>query len=343
MKILSYVIILSFCFFSCKPTQNNLPFNETELFDVTIAFGSCNKQNVQNILWKEVLKNHPEMWIWGGDNIYSDSDNKHKLWKDYQVQLAQADYQKLQNSTKIMATWDDHDYGLNDGGAEFHFKDESQQLFLDFLGIPKTDKRRTQKGIYTSQDIISEKGIIKVIVLDTRFFRSALTNATDKSKRYQPNKYGEGTVLGVAQWQWLEEELINSQANFNIIVSSVQILSGEHGFETWANFPHEVDKLVKLIELSKAKGVLLVSGDRHISEFSKIKSADLSYPLIDFTSSGLTHTYTGFTEEANKFREGFVVSDLSFGLLKFNFDKSEIQMEMRGKNNQIQQKLLQKY
>ncbi|GAA4813563.1 alkaline phosphatase D family protein [Litoribaculum gwangyangense] len=343
MKLLKSFFILSMCLVSCKSSKTNLAFEDEKPYDITIAFGSCNKQNVENILWKEILKNNSDLWIWGGDNIYSDTDNKEKLWKDYQEQSMQTDYKKLQETTKIMGTWDDHDYGLNDGGEEFHFKDESQQLFLDFLGVSKIDKRRKQKGIYASEEIVTEKGIIKIIVLDTRFFRTGLTNAVDKSKRYQPNKYGEGTILGDAQWQWLKEELDSSHANFNLIVSSIQVLSGEHGFETWANFPHEVDRLVALIKNSKAKGVLLLSGDRHISEFSKINVNGLDYPLIDFTSSGLTHTYSGFRKEPNKFREGFVVSHLSFGLLKFDFENSEILMEMRGKNNQIQQKLLQKY
>jgi alkaline phosphatase D len=180
-------------------------------------------------------------------------------------------------------------------------------------------------------------------VLDTRYFRTALTDAKNSKKRYQPNNYGEGTILGDKQWQWLENQLRNSQADFNIIVSSIQFLSGEHGFETWANFPHEVDKLKQLMVSSKAKGVLIVSGDRHISEFSKANIKNLEYPLIDFTSSGLTHSYKNFKSEPNKYREGFVVSDLSFGVLKFNFDTKTVAMQMHGIDNVLQQHLIQEY
>ena len=34
----------------------------------------------------------------------------------------------------------------------------------------------------------------------------------------------------------------DSKADFHIIMSSIQVWSNEHGFETWGNFPHEVDK-----------------------------------------------------------------------------------------------------
>ena len=325
---------------SCKKQIHSKILKDDEL---VIAFGSCNKQYVENILWKEILKNKPYMWIWGGDNIYADTDDENKLKEDYQKQLAQPEYQNLLKSTKVMATWDDHDYGLNDGGEEFYFKNVSQQLFLDFLKVPDTDQRRHQKGVYYSEDIATKQGTVKVIILDTRYFRTALTKSTDSTKRYEPNPYGVGTILGKKQWDWFSKELTDSSADFNIIVSSIQVLSNEHGFETWGNFPHEVDRLFSLIQSSKAKGVLLLSGDRHISEFSKVSLTNVDYPIIDFTSSGLTHVYSGFTKENNRFRQGYVVSNLSFGLLKINFKTKTIVMQMRGVNNKLQQELIQSY
>ena len=251
------LIFITFTFFSCN-TKNE---------EFIISFGSCNKQYVPNVLWDEISKNNPKVWIWGGDNVYSDTDSMPKLRADYQKQWKQKGYKEFINSVDVLATWDDHDYGLNDGGVEFHKKKESQQEFLDFLKVAKDDIRRKQEGVYHSKIYKTAEGSVKVIVLDTRYFRSNLTVAADKTKRYQPNKYGEGTVLGSKQWQWFEKELSNSNANFNIIVSSIQLLSYKHGFESWGNFPHEVDKIKNLIKVSKAKGVLMLSGDRHISEF----------------------------------------------------------------------------
>ncbi|MCG1037602.1 alkaline phosphatase D family protein [Polaribacter sargassicola] len=335
--------ILSLVLISCYPLKNNNKINQVKEVDFTIAFGSCNKQNLENLLWKEVKKNNPNLWIWGGDNIYSDTDDMTILKKDYETLRNQKGYLELVNDIPVMATWDDHDYGLNDGGTEFYKKDDAQQVFLDFFNVDENSPRRSQKGVYQSQIFTTEKGSIKVIVLDTRYFRTALTEDTENSKRYKPNTYGKGTVLGETQWNWLINELNNSKADFNIILSSIQILSGEHGFETWGNFPHEVDKLKKTIVNSKAKGVLLLSGDRHISEFSKTTDANLSYPIIDFTSSGLTHVYSDYSGEPNKYRIKEVVSKISFGLLKFDFDNKEIIMQMRGVNNNLQQELRQIY
>lgn len=311
--------------------------------EFVISFGSCNKQYTSNVLWPEIAKNNPFVWIWGGDNVYSDTDNMSKLRADYQMQWKQKGYKDFANSVDVLATWDDHDYGLNDGGEEFYKKKESQKEFLDFLKTPKNDHRRHQEGVYTSKTYTTPKGSVQVLVLDTRYFRTALTKASRPTKRYQPNSYGKGTILGEQQWTWLTNQLHNSKADFNIIVSSIQFLSHLHGYESWGNFPHEVDRLKRLIKNSKASGVLLLSGDRHISEFSSTKIEGVSFPLIDFTSSGLTHAYTNFKGEENPNRVGKVVSELSFGILKFDFTAKTITMQMRGKKNILQQEYIQSY
>jgi alkaline phosphatase D len=331
MKNISPLFTL-FLFFACSIPKNTNP-STTETTPLTIAFGSCNNHKLENFLWKEIVKHQPKVWIWGGDNTYSDTDNMDSLRRDYQVVLGNKDYQALQKTTKILGTWDDHDYGLNDGGVEFNAKKESQVAFLDFMGVSKTDKRRQQEGVYAAETIKTKQGNVRIINLDTRYFRSALTRKEGLKKRYQPNKYGEGTMLGEAQWVWLEKELNTSTADFNVVMSSVQLLSGEHSFETWGNMPHEVDKFKKLVQTSKAKGVIVLSGDRHISEFSKTEIEGVQYPLIDFTSSGLTHAYTAYTFEANKYRIGEVVPKISYGLLLFDFKNKEVTMQIRGKDD----------
>jgi len=317
--------------------------NQHENEEFVISFGSCNKQYAENILWPEISANNPDIWIWGGDVIYADTDDMIKLEADYNQQWNQKGYKEFAESLTVLGTWDDHDYGLNDGGYEFHKKNESQQLFLDFIKVPENDARRNQEGVYHSQLFNIKDGSIKIIVLDTRFFRTELTHSNDPTKRYQPNSYGEGTVLGEQQWSWLEKELTNSTADFNIIVSSIQFLSYLHGYESWGTFPHEVDKLKSLIKDSNANGVLMLSGDRHISEFSSTKIDGLKNPLVDFTSSGLTHSYAGFTGEENPDRIGEVVSELSFGILKFDLKAKKITMQMRGKDNKLQQEHIQSY
>nr|WP_299069592.1 alkaline phosphatase D family protein [uncultured Allomuricauda sp.] len=338
---------LSIFLFGCKAKQDiamNSSNGKEKSEDVfVVSFGSCNKQYLPNPFWDDILAEEPDVWIWGGDIVYADTDEMDKLKAIYAEQSNIEGYKLLRSKVPVIGTWDDHDYGLNDGGEEFSMKKGSQQLLLDFLEVPKDDKRRSQEGVYASHLYETTKGKVKVLVLDTRYFRSQLEEDESPHRRYKANSKEDATILGSQQWEWLENELQTSDADFNLILSSIQVLSQEHGFEGWGNFPREVERLNQLIVESEARGVMVLSGDRHISEFSKIKLEGMSYPLIDFTSSGLTHSYAEFTNEHNPFRVGKVISVPSFGIITLNFEKKEAILKIMGENGVVYHQLKQAY
>jgi len=332
------ILFIAFNFFACKDKTTKevvlTPVLPIEKSDFTIAFGSCNNQNAENPFWDVILEQNPDVWIWGGDIIYSDTEYMNVLKNSYETQKNKLKYQNFITQTTILGTWDDHDYGVNDGGSSYPKKVASQQLFLDFMDVPLDDARRKRKGVYHSQSFEVKNQKIKIIILDTRYFRSDLTEDKETKKRYKPNNDNKGTILGKEQWKWLNEQLSNSDANYHIIMSSIQFLSNQHGFETWGNMPHEVEKMEKLIIESKAKGVIILSGDRHISEISQ-KDIGAQKKLIDFTSSGMTHAYTNFTSEPNPYRISKVIFQKSYATLKFTLAENKVLMEMWGENNKL--------
>ncbi|MBA4746383.1 MAG: alkaline phosphatase family protein [Muricauda sp.] len=340
-----YILLTVLVLFSAckKKAEKTVGVADSPIPDFVVAFGSCNMSQEPNPFWDDILAEKPDVWIWGGDIVYADTDDVERLRTIYAMQDTVAGYAKLKNEVPIIGTWDDHDFGVNDGGSDFSIKAESQQVFLDFMGVPKDSERRDQKGVYASHEYKASSGKVKVIVLDTRYFRSELIKDEDSKKRYKPTTDSTATVLGEAQWKWLENELNDSDADFNLIMSSIQVLSGEHGFETWGNFPLEVDKLENMIAESGAKGVIILSGDRHISEFSKTDIDGLSYPLVDFTSSGLTHSYSSFSGEPNQYRVGEVVSDKSYGIINLNIEERKAEFKIMGDNGTVLQELKQSY
>ncbi|MBT8211278.1 MAG: alkaline phosphatase family protein [Eudoraea sp.] len=345
MRIPFTLLLVSGLLLSCKPIANQTDQTDQKVSEqiLNIAFGSCNKHDLENHLWDDILSLKPDLWIWGGDNIYADTDDMSVMRRMYQAQDSVPGYRKLLLNVPILGTWDDHDYGLNDGGVEFTAKAKSQQLFLDFLKVPENDVRRTRQGIYKAHDYKLDGGSVKILVLDTRYFRSPLIKDTLTNKRYTPDLSGEATVLGDEQWNWLEEQLKTSRADFNLIVSSIQFLSNEHGFECWGNFPAEVSRMEAMIAASGARGVIILSGDRHISEFSSKNIPGLPYPLLDFTSSGLTHAYTKFKGEPNRFRQGEVVATESFGWVSLNLKTREVILQIRGDQGAVLGELQQNY
>ena len=313
--------------------------------DYIIVFGSCNNQEKPQPLWQPIIDNRPNLFIWGGDNVYADTEDMNEMQSDYNKVWSNALYKKLSENTEIIGTWDDHDYGKNDAGLEWEYKEKAQQLFLDFLKVSDDDMLRQQQGVYSSKMLHSPEGKIKVILLDTRYFRTSLKPSSDPNRRY--DSWGadnqEATILGDKQWRWLENELEDSEADFTVIVTSIQFLSNKHGWEKWANFPNETEKMHHLLVSAKAKNIVLLSGDRHMAEISKADIDSKNYPLIELTSSGLTHTQVTSATEENSYRISNVIKQLNFSVLRFNFKENRIVFEIRGKNNFLYESYTQQY
>ena len=305
----------------------------------TIAFGSCSHEDDTVQLWDDIVAQKPDLWIWMGDNIYGDTHDMSVLKKKYDMQKARPDYQRLLKTCPVVGTWDDHDYGINDGGRFFSKKVESKKIALDFLNVPPNAKVRKREGIYDSY-VYGPKGKrVKVILLDTRSFRDTVIFSTVPGRRYDPNP--DGDVLGEQQWKWLEKELTDTDADLNIIVSSIQFLANDHYWEKWGNFPAARQRMIDLLIKTKPHNSFFISGDRHIGEVSRATITGLPYALYDFTSSGLTHTWEEARDEANPLRVGQLIIKKNYGVIRINWNEKlpKLEMEIRGYGNQVWQSI----
>ena len=305
----------------CKTgVPSNQSTNSTEKSPVfSIAFGSCSDEDKPQPLWDDILSEDPDVWIWLGDNIFGDSEDMNVLSSKYAMQNANPDYQKLKAQTTILGTWDDHDYGANDAGRHFVKRAASQKEFLKFFDVPADDIRWTRPGIYSSQEFTSNGILIKVILLDTRYFRD---DPIKKDLTYLPNT--TGTILGTAQWNWLEMELSESEADVHIIGSGFQVIAEEHRFEKWSNFPNERKRLFDLLKNKDIPNPIIITGDRHIGEIAKVSHDQ--YSIYDITSSSLTHGWPSRREEPNQHRIGHLVYDKNYGLLEIKKLNNSIQI-----------------
>lgn len=278
-----------------------------------IAFGSCSDEERAQPLWMPIANRRPGLWIWMGDNVYADTPDPAAMRAAFDRAKANPGYQALLATTPVIGTWDDHDYGLNDGGREWHARDDAQRALLDFLDEPADSPRRRRAGVYESYTYGPPGRQVKVILLDTRYHR-------DRYHRTQYPLNPTGDILGEEQWAWLERELRGSTAQVHLIGSSIQVVPEEHGFEKWANFPAARERLFRLIGQTRAPGVVFISGDRHIAEISRIAGTAAGYPIYDVTSSGLTHTWREHGDEPNRHRVGELIVALNYGVLDIDWN-----------------------
>ncbi len=292
-----------------------------------IAFGSCGHQTSDLPVFDVVVKHKPDLFIFLGDNIYGDTEDM-KVLKDKYHQLEnKQSFQNLKKNVEVLALWDDHDFGVNDGGRHYSKKEESKEIFLNFFDEAKDSDRWNHEGIYTSYIKNIEDKKLQIILLDNRTFRDDLkkyNGEVNKDRRYfyhldyTPYTSRDSTFLGEQQWKWLKGELLKP-ADIRLICSGSQFSIEYNGYESWANFPHEQQRFLDLIKETKANGVLFLTGDVHYAEISKLETPDL-YPIYDMTSSGLSSTWHFATPNKNRI-EGPIMEN-HFGLLTIDWSKN---------------------
>ncbi len=283
-----------------RSTANELQTLQSQAL-TKILFGSCIKQDRPAPILQTIAQQHPDLFIFLGDNIYADTTDMNQMRAKYARLNADAAFRQLINSTPVMATWDDHDYGANDAGADYPRRKESEQIFLDHWSEPKGSDRRTRPGVYDAKIFGPPGKRVQVILLDTRFFRGPLTKGERRvGGPYVPSVNPKVTMLGDQQWVWLDSQL-QQPAELRLIASSIQCVAEAAGQETWSNLPAQRQQLFDRIANAGANGVVIISGDRHWAELSVTKTRT-PYPIYDLTSSSLNQIHTRGTPTANQYR-----------------------------------------
>lgn len=267
------------------------PLPSTHETITSIAFGSCNHQDFPQVAWDTIASMHPNITILAGDNVYADCASVESCPTDlksaYEKQMSNPSFMGAMKMLPVIATLDDHDYGINSADHLNPHKDLAKDYFFDFFDIPQSDERRQRSGVdgvYTSYMYGNEKeGLVQIILLDARYSRSR-------------NGEAEETMLGDAQWMWLCDQF-SRPADVRLVVSSVQVIATGHPFECWYVIsPKEQERLYDLIGDPSNKGTtVILSGDRHVGGIyrhnlneSKINGKNSS--IIEITSSSFTHT-----------------------------------------------------
>lgn len=233
---------------------------------VTFVFGADIHQNYQpHYIFDRIVARQPSFAILMGDQMYADLDSGTEMdfWDAYRNNR-DLSFQSFARRVPLFTTWDDHDYGNNDTDQFYPLKVESRAAFGKYWANPPYVER--DASIYYK----FSAGDTEFFMLDTRW-----------------NRNPGITMLGLAQLQWLKNQLLASTAKFKFIVSSVPWNDfGTTGNDSWVGYQNERADLFQFIAQNNIRNIVLLSGDQHWSGAFLI-----NYPVYQ-----IGHNIQGFYE-----------------------------------------------
>ena len=328
MKNLLFIALIFLV--SCEKNEPSVNIKPSHIY--SIGFGSCLTQEKPMPIFNAIKSENYDLFLMLGDNVYGDTDSNDLIELRDAYEKQRENFDRLNLNFPFEAIWDDHDYGKNDGGEEYIYKEEAEQIFLDFWNIPQDDIRRNRPGLYFEKTQEIDGISIQMIFLDTRFFRDALLPTDEKGapgkERYVPQTDTSLTMLGEDQWTWLQKQL-DKEVDHKIIVTSIQFLAMGHGWEAWKTLPHERQRLIDLVDQSSSE-VLFISGDRHRGGLYQF-STQSGKVISEMTSSSLNLAFAN-DEEDGPLRSGPTFVQENYG--EILLDKLTNTLTVNLKDNQ---------
>ena len=321
------------------PAGLSLPADDAVITKVLV--GSClDEEKGPSSALMSLASEQADLFLMVGDNVYGDRDGRayvnnqpdlEELRESFADLAAREDFQKARANLPMMVSWDDHDFGANDGGKEFPFRAFAERVHEVFWGLDDEDVGHWP-GTYYARSFGPEGQRTQIIMLDTRFFRSGLTPTDDfgaKGKeRYLPAPSGSmQDMLGAAQWTWLENQL-QQPADVRLVVSSIQVMPTTHGWEAWSTMPDERQRLFNLIKKTEASGVVFLSGDRH-SSFIYEQGGVLPYEANELTASSLNVAFATETDEMDERQVGTGFPPENYGAVEIDWDARAIRLKVK--------------
>lgn len=300
--------------------------------DFSFLFGSCAYINdppydrpgdpygQDTRIFRSMAGQDADLMIWGGDNTYLREVDWYSATGIYYRNQHTRKAEELQELLAAMSHYaivDDHDFGPNNSDRSFELKDAATEAFKDYWGQRWPIDR---KGTYYS----FRWADVDFFLLDNRYYRAS--PYLEDSVEGQPNE--AKAYLGEEQLRWLKDGLIFSNASFKIIVSGSQVLNQLNQGEGYNDYPVEFTNLMNFLVREGVRGVVFLSGDRHLTELINYKP-DGFYTLYDFTCSPLTaRPYRSFSNSV-EFENPQRIAETLF--TEQNFAKLTIKGERRNR------------
>ena len=226
---------------------------------------SCADQRQPQPLWDAVLTEPPDFFVFAGDNVYASE-------QPFDVATLRGLHGARRQEQLCALT---HDCAtLGRVGRPRLWRERwrrrvphkhAAKAFLRFWQLAADDSRRTRDGLYHAQVLTVGTRRVQLIGLDLRWFRSPGCRPISAARparsaicpmpirqQCSARRNGAGS-----------RAQLRTPADVRLLVSSIRCGRGPR-LGRWGNLPSERDRLYHLIRDTGARGVLILSGDRHI-------------------------------------------------------------------------------
>ncbi len=238
---------------------------------VTAAFVSCANSSSEPV-WERIGILKPDQLVLGGDTPYVDVSDLATSRIKHRAFLETPFMASLIRGTPSAGTWDDHDFGLNNGNG-VNAADRRANTRRAFVEYRAHEQFGTgTEGVYHKVDL----GMMEIFLLDPRWFSQTADSPVDPSKK---------TCFGEVQWQWIRQALEASRAPFKVLAMGAiwedkKNTENDDMFTYW----YERDALFDFIREKEIPGVVILGGDIHVSRHL-IHPRRIGYDLHDFVTS----------------------------------------------------------
>lgn len=240
---------------------------------VVLGFGSCADFSDSKV-WTRIGEEGVEGMVLLGDTPYIDTTEIGRVRQAYRRFATIPRLVELFQRIPFWGTWDDHDFGKNDGDGRLPGKEFTRQGFVEYR--PNAGFGEEGQGVYTR----FRRGPVEVFLLDTRWFARTAGSWADPA---QP------TLLGDRQWAWLQAGLKASTAPFKILACGM-VWDDKKNTESddWGTYDHERQALQRWLGEQDISGVILMGGDIHVSRLLRYPTRpQVGYDLYQFIVSPL--------------------------------------------------------
>jgi phosphodiesterase/alkaline phosphatase D-like protein len=302
--------------------QFTTPAQETTSF--TFTFGSCARLGSNAATYDAIAEADPLFHLITGDFFYGDiARNDMSLYADaYRRQLTPGAPAALLRETPIAYMWDDHDFGPNDANRTSPSREAAWEAYRTYVPHYSLGDRATSGAIYQAFTI----GRARFVLADLRSERdpAALPDGPDK------------TMLGPAQRQWLERELLRSSRRNAVVfwVSSVPwIENSASPGDNWGAYAEERAALSRFIVDHDLDNIVMLAGDAHMTAADDGTNSNYSGrpgPGFPVLHAGPIDQRTSI--KGGPYSEGVIAEPGQFGWVSVEDDGDQLVVNFEGRD-----------